>query len=361
MSSVACHIFNEVNLEKKIYTENGQTPNMRTHVFFIAPPGFSKSFSIQVLLRGKESILGNTQIPIAFEQSMTEAGYVGTQRIIEGEVTPIFGAAFEHRHSIVGIDEFSSLTQAMKSEHSANLQNYLLTSLDDGNIDKRLAAGPMRYNTNLTVWGSTQPMRFDLTAGLARRFAFIYFIPSTKDHRLFKNARRFGRNTRADTSKLDALGRAIDDRVSLIKEIEYLSFDDSVLDLMDSLNIVHYEEKIYERIAFGIYCFTHKITKRVHVTVDDIIEKAITDTHTWRTEIKTGGREQIVIKVLSEFGMMTLDELISTANLVGISYADMATMIEALRKQRRITIWEDNNIQHVMLRDDSYLNMVSKT
>lgn len=279
----------------------------------------------------------------------TEAGYVGTTRLIDGELTVVYGAAFEHRNSVLGIDEFSSLTHTMRLDHSKNLDNYLLTSLDNGFVLKRLAPGPIRYDTQLTLWASTQPVRFDISSGLARRFIFIYFIPTTKERLTLKMARRNGRNVRPDYNSLDRIGKSLDNRMANIREIEKLTFDDEILSLLDKLNVAHYEEKLYERLALGIYCFSHRLDKHVHVNLDDVSRQAIENVNEWRSDVKAGGKEQQLVSILREHGSMTIDDLIKTSNIFGVPFAEASEMVSALKRQKRITLWEDKGTEYVCL------------
>lgn len=89
----------------------------------LAPPGFSKTFWLEQFLRGIQAILKGSSIDIGFEGAMTEAGFVGTTKFVDGERRIIRGCAKVFCDAIVGIEEFSALTEMMKAQYSKQLDN----------------------------------------------------------------------------------------------------------------------------------------------------------------------------------------------------------------------------------------------
>jgi len=176
IASTGCHLFNLRNKKDNIHLESGLMKDKRLHVMFVAPPGFSKSFWIKQFLKGDTCLYANTSLKKGFQGLMTEAGWVGTIKFItnaegETESKEFRGAAWRYRDGIIGIEEFSVLSDYFEGRSGA-LDNAILTSLDDGSCYKSLAAGEMKYETNVSVFGGTQPTRFNLSSGLGRRFLF---------------------------------------------------------------------------------------------------------------------------------------------------------------------------------------------
>ncbi|MBU0792030.1 MAG: hypothetical protein KKC55_16400, partial [Gammaproteobacteria bacterium] len=220
VASAACHLCNIVNKEKQFYLESGAVPDLRLQIFLVSPPGYMKSFFLKILLDGPTSVFGGSIINTAFQGSMTEAGFVGTVKFgADDEPTTHYGAAYEYSHHIVGIEEFNALTNAMKQEHSSNLDNALLTALDSGMLVKRLGPGEISYSTNVTLFSGSQPARFDLSSGLGRRFLFIYFIPSKEEKELIRAGRRRGKGVRGKPEILLRAQREVEEIDERVKNI----------------------------------------------------------------------------------------------------------------------------------------------
>ncbi|GAH74472.1 unnamed protein product, partial [marine sediment metagenome] len=132
-------------------------------------------------MRGDQAILLNSGIDNTMENMMTGAGFVGTTKFKDGEKVKELGLAEERPAAIIGIEEFSAVTNMFKATHSGELDTALLGALDSGYCYKRLASGPIKYQTFVTLQTGVQPARFNLSSGLGRRLLFIEFIPTRKD------------------------------------------------------------------------------------------------------------------------------------------------------------------------------------
>ena len=77
--------------------------------------------------------------------SITEAGMFGSVNE-EGEIMgrPL---AREMCGGFLGFEEFSSLVDAAKKDHSTDMTNQMLTSTDNGRVNKAMRAGWVEYNT----------------------------------------------------------------------------------------------------------------------------------------------------------------------------------------------------------------------
>jgi len=342
IASTCCHIVNLENQKREFFLENVRVANTRMHVFMVAPPGFCKTLFLQKFLMGHTSVLGNTTIDVGFEGSMTEAGFTGTVRISDGEPVIVKGAAFDHREAILGIDEFSALANAMKMEHSINLDSAMLTALDSGYLIKRLALGKIQYITSLTLWSGSQPARFDLTSGLGRRFLFIYFIPTQAEADDIKQARREGKNILPDLGMLHTIKKSVKQIQEDVQELQKIKFDNSIYKTLDRLKIPHFEEALYERLALGYtVAVQNGCDKTLEVTMTPQLQLLFKQAHDWRLEIKKGAETGQVMQVLKEMNMCLLSDVKRRLTDFGLEYGKSGMLIDLLRKQGRIAIVTD--------------------
>ena len=157
--SIGCHLINLENEKREIYYEQRKKPDLRLPVIMVAPPGFGKSTFLKMLLKEPYGVFAKSGLKTTFEGYLTEAGWVGTKRMGKGgSVEEVKGLAEEMSDGIVGMEEFSAVTRAMKQEHSIGLDQAVLQTLDGGDVYKRLAAGPIAYHTAITLLaGSVMP------------------------------------------------------------------------------------------------------------------------------------------------------------------------------------------------------------
>ena len=227
--SFACHVFNLHNRREEVYFEAREVPSLRMHILFVAPPGWSKSFYMKQFLQGKYAIFRGTGLNYGFESTLTEAGFVGTIRYEMGEILIIDGAAKIYSDGIIGIDEFSAITKALQQQHSTLLDTQLLAALDHGLVCKRLGAGKIEYETQLTLWAGIQPMRFDLTSGMGRRFIYLAFFPTKDEADTLLQSWWKSKNVRPDVRHLEKIRHRIRQFMKDIRQVRQLDFTDKVL------------------------------------------------------------------------------------------------------------------------------------
>lgn len=340
-SSIACHLANLENKEREFFIRQGSVSDLRLHIFFVAPPGFSKSLILKKFLKGSYSALGKSEIGVGFEGLMTEASYTGT--VEDGK--KIKGAAWEHRKSILGVDEFSVLTDTMKMEYGKSLDKALLTSLDDGLLTKRLRGGKVTYETNLTLWCGSQPLRFDLSSGLGRRFFFIYFIPTKKEEAKIKTMNRKDNQSLPNPITLNQIAEDIELLRANISKIKSISISEDIYELLDELKIPHYEEVIYNRMAIG-YTLASNYNINPHLTVPltDKLEDMIIKEASWRSEIKKGPEISQVVNILEDRGVMQLTDLKDKLTNFGLSYKQATRALSELNSSGVIRISKDKSM-----------------
>lgn len=337
-SSIACHLLNLENQRREFAIEQGRVAQFRMHMFFTAPPGFSKSMMLQMFLRGRHSVLGTTGVETGFEGFLSEAGYTGTIKNVEGEIQTVYGAAHEHRKGILGIDEFAVLGNVMQTDYGKSLDTALLTSLDSGMLEKRLANGKISYTTQLTLWSGSQPTRFDLSSGLGRRLFFIFFVPTQEEEQLIRQARRRKgiKPTDKTLAKINDSILNIKGNLSIVENIEY---GDTLYDFLDEQDVPHYEELPYERMAVGHHIATHEsLDSTITVELDDELERLMKQEVMWRNQIKKGPEISQVEVILGDRGIMRFDDLIKKLMDFGLTYEQSSNVIRHMSAHGIVTI-----------------------
>lgn len=336
---VCNHVINLENQKREFYYEHGKVANLRTHVFMCAPPGFTKTLYLEKFLRGGTSIVGCSQlIQSTFEGSMTEAAFTGTVKVVNGDPVEAKGAAYDARYSILGVDEFASLTNSMRQEHSVNLDNAMLTALDTGYLTKRLALGKIQYMTQLTLFTGSQPMRFNLTSGLGRRFIYIWFIPTRKEEDMIRDMRRKAKSQKPNLTWMEQVKRDLEMVVQNCQKIQSINFHDNVFKTLDELHIPHFEEVLYERMSIGY------TLAKLEGSCGDVLEVRMTDelknlfrvANDWREEIKKGADTSQVFQIVKEMNGASVSDIKVRLTNLGMTYQQSSEVMQSLQHQSRI-------------------------
>lgn len=338
ISAIGAHLLNLENRKREFYLEHGRLSNLRTHVFFCAPPGYMKTLMLQKFLDGPTSIAGTCdQVKVGFEGSMTEAGFTGTIKVVNGEPVKVHGAAWDHRESILGIDEFAALTNSMKQEHSINLDSAMLTALDSGYCIKRLAMGKIQYITDMTLLTGSQPARFNLTSGLGRRFIFLYFIPTREESYEIKMSRRLAKKSFPSSTVLYNIRKNLQKSVEIVPQIKKLIFDDKIYKKLDKMKIPHFEEMLFERIAAGhTIAMQNGGDSKLHIEVDYELGQLFNKAQRWRIEIKKGAETEEVFSVVREMDMCTITQIKNRLTDFGLQYEQATALLDKLKRMGRI-------------------------
>ena len=335
ISSLGCHIFNIMNQQKGIYTEAGLKVNTRQHIILVTVPGFGKSFWLRQFLENELSLVKGTKVGCTFESQMSEAGYVGTAKFnSEGVAQESPGLCRNESNSIVGIEEFSAISAAVSQNYNAGLDTALLTALDSGMVRKRLAAGKIEYQTNLSLWTGVQPARYELSSGLARRFLFLLLIPNFNDIKQFKLNRRSSKNVKTNTLTLSKLKAAINTRYDdIMKKLEKVEFDRTIYKKLDELDVVHYEEPLYERIALGYWLMKVKeMPKTLTIKMDPTLDALFDNEKGDRFKIKRGTQLAQVWALVQDVGRISELKLKNHLLDFGMDWQDASDLIMTLIK-----------------------------
>lgn len=247
-----------------IYTPMSQLADTRLHILMRGEKGSGKSILINLFLAEGTGLLYSSSAMndgIGFRtmlgpNSITEAGMFGSVDE-EGDIAgrPL---AREMCGGFLGFEESSSLTDANKKDHSVDMKNQLLTSLDNGRVNKAMRNGWVTYNTRYTMWGGTQPARLEMESGLDRRLFIIDIEMSPEKEAAYKVAQHkqsnMTREQRADlASESIAIRNWINTRMldAIFDPPSGVIFADSLGDWLNRPDIRSYEADIFRRLAIG--------------------------------------------------------------------------------------------------------------
>jgi hypothetical protein len=349
ISSMATHVFNLTNQKKRILTDGGLPANVRQHIMYVAPPGFGKSYFVKQMLEHEDYsiVKGVNAFPCMFEGSMTEAGLIGTIQAGkpgEGAKRNYGLAGGDGINAIVGMEEFAAITNAMVQEFNAGLDTSLLTSLDSGIVNKRLANGELKYQTNYTLWAGVQPARYDLSSGLARRFIFITYYPKWSDFHEMKLRRRSAKNIKRTPESMKTLHGLLDQRFHSIRnDVKNVTFHDDFYKILDKKKIIHYEEMLYERLALGYWLMREGISPNIEIRADPELERIILKEHTYRKSIKKGAVSTVVWNLIKDMKTIGRKELKDQLLELSMDYDESSSIINNLIRMKYVAVNQDTD------------------
>jgi hypothetical protein len=247
-----------------IYTPMSHVADTRLHIIMRGVKGSGKSILINLFLSEKTGLLNNkenAELGIGFRtdigaNSITEAGMFGSVNE-DGEVVgrPL---AREMCGGFLGFEEFSSLIDAGKKEHSTDMTNQLLTSTDNGRVKKVMKSGWVEYTTRYTLWAGTQPSRFEMESGLDRRF-FVIDIDMTPDKELkYKQAQaRQSSMSPSERAELVAMAEKIRNFFTeramevIMNPPKSIYFEDGFNEWLFRPEVRSHEADLFRRLALG--------------------------------------------------------------------------------------------------------------
>ena len=245
------------------YTPMSQLPDTRIHILMRGAKGSGKSVLILMFLAegtglvySSNADLGQGMRTMMGANSITEAGMFGSVDE-EGEIAgrPI---AREMCGGFLGFEEFSSMSDASKKDHSLDMKNQLLTSLDNGRVQKAMRNGWVNYTTRYTVWAGTQPARFELDSGLDRRFFIIDIEMTPEKERQYKLAQHAQANMSVEErTELANLNIQIKDWIrqrmhtAVANPPTGIIFDDDIMEWIDRPDVRSFEADLFRRMCIG--------------------------------------------------------------------------------------------------------------
>jgi hypothetical protein len=247
-----------------LYTPMSHVADTRLHILMRGMKGSGKSVLINLFLAPGTGLLNNplnAAIGMAFRtdigpNSITEAGMFGSVNE-EGEIMgrPL---AREMCGGFLGFEEFSSLVDAAKKDHSTDMTNQMLTSVDNGRVKKAMRAGWVEYTTRYTLWAGTQPGRFEMESGMDRRFFIIDIDMNPEKEILFKKAQaKQASMTNMERLELADIAIKIKDFFTeramevIMNPPTGLWFDDEFNEWLFKPEVRSHEADLFRRLAIG--------------------------------------------------------------------------------------------------------------
>ena len=247
------------------YTPMSQLPDTRIHLMLRGAKGSGKSILILTflaegtgLLHSANADMGHGARTMLGPNSVTEAGMFGSV----DEDGNIMGRplAREMCGGFLGFEEFSSMSDASKKEHSLDMKNQLLTSLDNGRVQKALRAGWVSYTTRYTIWAGTQPARFELESGLDRRFFIIDIEMTPEKERRYKAAQHAQANM-ANEERLELANLSIEIKDWIRDRMAYavtnpptgVIFNDDIAEWIEHPSVRSFEADLFRRLCIGYH------------------------------------------------------------------------------------------------------------
>tara|TARA_Y100000356_G_C11240820_1_gene280830 strand:- start:45 stop:1376 length:1332 start_codon:yes stop_codon:yes gene_type:complete len=268
------------------YTPMSQLPDTRIHILMRGAKGSGKSVLILMFLAEGTGLAysGNSDLGEGFRtmmgaNSITEAGMFGSVDD-EGEIAgrPI---AREMCGGFLGFEEFSSMSDASKKDHSMDMKNQLLTSLDNGRVQKAMRNGWVRYTTRYTVWAGTQPARFELDSGLDRRFFIIDIEMTPQKERQYKLAQHKQANM-SNEERVSLANLNIEIKQWIRRRMEEavrnpptgIIFDDDIMEWIDRPDVRSFEADLFRRMCIGYAMMqpTYRGGEPLIIKLDDKLE-----------------------------------------------------------------------------------------
>ncbi len=301
--SYALHMFNLINHERKIYWESKRIPNMRLHLLFVAPPGGMKTYSMQMLGGEGSGIFSNCAYQIITRQNMNEAAMVGSISFQNGESRTREGEAQVHARDIIMIDEFSGITSSLKSSFNSQMDTQLLAALDHGHVVKSQAGGNIEYDTMFTLWAGVQPAKYDMSSGMGRRLCFLLNIPNEQMKFAIRRAIWDSKNIAPNEATDNALNEIINSWAHSFSVIESITYDYSIFELYEELDLETYEMACYDRIILGYHLATYGASQHIVLMAEDgLLKSMIRSQVEWRTLIGEGPDLIQIKKIIEDHG-----------------------------------------------------------
>ncbi len=290
-----------------LYTPQSRLADTRIHLMLRGAKGSGKSVLILMflgegtgLLHSANADMGHGFRSMMGPNSVTEAGMFGSVDE-EGDIMgrPL---AREMCGGFLGFEEFSSMSDASKKDHSMDMKNQLLTSLDNGRVAKALRAGWVTYTTRYTVWAGTQPARFELDSGLDRRFFIIDLDMTPEKERQYKKSQHKASNMSID-ERLELANLSIEIKDWLRNRMNEaianpptgVIFDDDIGTWLDHPSVRSFEADLFRRLAIGY----HMMKPEYHgglpllITMDDRLETLLNQSLEMRRTVMDADMELI--------------------------------------------------------------------
>ena len=345
ISSLGCHIFNQLNEEREIYTEGGVIPNTRLHILMVAFPGFGKSFFLKQQLYDKRySLYKDSGIKCGFKSGkMTEAGFIGSVDTDEnGAPVMQYGLCHPDRDgkSILGIEEFSAVTNSFKSDYNVGLDTAMLTALDSGDVGKDLKGGSLGYHTQLTLWAGVQPARYDLSSGFSRRFIFMAFYPTLRDIQYFRIKRRETKGIKTNITALKNIRMAIRQRKEDIREkLKSVTISQDFYAYINNFDQMHYDDELCERLGIGYWLMrSEHIQDQLIVKIDPELKRLLSLLKGYEHTVRNTSPTTIIWNLIKDESNLQKATILNYAGRLGLQNTEIQGGLSTLSRKKYIKV-----------------------
>ncbi len=289
------------------YTPMSQLPDTRIHLMLRGAKGSGKSILILMflaentgLVHSNNADMGHGYRTMMGANSVTEAGMFGSVDE-DGNIAgrPI---ARELCGGFLGFEEFSSMSDASKKDHSLDMKNQLLTSLDNGRVNKAMRNGWVNYTTRYTIWAGTQPARFELESGLDRRFFIIDIEMTPEKEQAYKRAQHAQANMQIEErASLANLNIEIKDWIRR-RQVEAtrnpptgVLFDDDVAEWINRPDVRSFEADLFRRLCIGYHMMQPNYVggQPLIITLDDTLKGILNQSLEMRRRVMDADLELI--------------------------------------------------------------------
>jgi len=283
IASYGCHLFNMMNLKRKVYMTHGRVPDTRMQILFTAPPGWSKSLFLKHCVKPGYGILNAGTIPTRFMGSCTEAGWTGSSG--NGAMSgPTIGIAERYKTGVVAMEEFTAITAMLEQQHSQHLEAALNMALFEGDVEKDLKGTTISFHTDITLWAGNQIMNFSISGGMFRRFFHLYWCPRLHEGRLLEDANWDGDNTALNKPRLDNYHLELIRLQKNLSKIQGVEFTPAFKRLL--IGVPHFEKNIYKAFAIGyIIMLDSNVPTKLIVDASPEIAEYIQKAKEWRRQL----------------------------------------------------------------------------
>tara|TARA_R110000824_G_scaffold196246_6_gene379445 strand:+ start:7436 stop:8524 length:1089 start_codon:yes stop_codon:yes gene_type:complete len=237
----------------------------RIHILIRGAKGSGKNVLIDLFCAENTGILWNigSELGIGFRtmigaNSITEAGMFGS--VNEDGAVVGRPLAREMCGGFLCFEEYSAMNMAGHKEHSTDMINQLLTSLDSGRVNKGMKNGWVRYHTRYTLWAGTQPARFELESGLDRRLFIIDIAMNPEREARYKRAQNAQANMSAE-ERVELADMIIGLREWFVKKMtdsmlnppKGIHFHEDVEEWIMQESVRSFEADLFRRLAIGYH------------------------------------------------------------------------------------------------------------
>jgi hypothetical protein len=252
-AAFGCHVLNLMNRRREhpLYARTGSIPDLRLNIFFVGPPGFSKSYFCDIHFDNSFGVAPS--FPNREVSYMTLPGLIGSVygKDDDGNVLKEQGVAETFKEHIIWCEEFTSISEVMKAEHSAGMSGLLLQLTDNGKVSRDMKFGHLEYQSFATLFLGTQTERLDLISGLSRRFLFLDLNPDAKDIQDYNKAWEEGEGIEPDWKTITNLREGWAMVAAGPPNLSHIALTPEYLKFRESLPIIHIDKDVLNRLAIG--------------------------------------------------------------------------------------------------------------